>query len=87
MILLGLLATPEEKEEKECEAGSHVLCRRLSITGLSHGRHQSQHTSNRAGKQQVTKMLLIFSISELIEKESVGFYDQKMCWRDKEHSL
>lgn len=40
MILLGLLATPEEKEEKEREAGSHV---RLSITGLSHGRHQSQH--------------------------------------------
>lgn len=63
MILLGLLATPEEKEEKEREAGSHILRRRLSITGLSRRRHRSQHTSNRAGKEQVTKMLLIFSVS------------------------
>lgn len=69
MILLGLLATPEGKEEKEREAGSHVLCRRLSITGLSHGRHQSQHTSNRDRKTAGHKNaadFFFFSVSELI---------------------
>lgn len=52
MILLGLLATPEEEEEKEREAGSHVIyllqVRHTDATNLS--THQIMPENSRSHK-------------------------------------